>query len=406
MRGSGFGAVFGGAVAVLLTISTVHQLGTGLVLALVPMRLAIEGFPAWVAGAMSASFSLGFIAGCLAAPQMVSRVSARAAIAACALVNAGCAVLLWAFPDPLAWCAARLIGGYFIAALWVVIEAWLGARTSVGNRGTVFGAYMLTNRVSFVLVQAALVWADPRLGALFLLAAAFYAVAWLPAFATGDKPPSIPRRSLLRGLLAFPRQAPAAAAGALVHGLVTASQPALFPIYGVGLGLGMDRVALGLAAIQFGGMVLQLPLAFASDRWGRRRVMAYAALATAALSLAALNAPAGAPFLFLALIAAWGGAPAVIYSIAIAHANDRAADDQRVAASSALLMSWGVGATIGPMVVSLGMDLFGPGALFVFTAALGAALALYLGWRRLVRRPPAERKPVAATLTAPADLGR
>jgi MFS family permease len=406
MPATRFGAVFGGAVVVLLAVSIVHQLGTGLVLALVPMRLAIEGFPAWVAGVMSTSFSLGFIAGCLAAPRMVSRVSARAAIMVCALVNAGCAVLLWAFPDPLAWCAARLIGGYFIAALWVVIEAWLGARSTAGNRGAVFGAYMLTNRVSFVLVQAALAWTDPRLGALFLVAAAFHAVAWLPAFATSDKPPPIPRRSALRGLLAFPRLAPAAVAGALAHGLVTASQPALFPIYGVTLGLGMDRIALGLAAIQFGGMLLQLPLAFASDRWGRRRVMAYAALATAALSLAALRVPADAPLAFLALIAAWGGAPAVIYSIAIAHANDRAADDQRVAASSTLLMSWGVGATVGPMAASLGMDLWGPGALFAFTAVLGVALALYLGWRRLVRRAPPAREPVAAALISPPDLGR
>ncbi|MGQ0677182.1 MAG: MFS transporter [Rhodospirillales bacterium] len=389
----------------LLTVSFAHQLGTGLVLALVPMRLAIEGFAAWVAGAMSAAYSVGLLLGCLAAPRLVSRVPGRVAIAVCALVSAASAAALWLFPDPLAWCAARLVAGAFIACLWVVIEAWLGARSTAANRGAVFGSYMLTSRVAFVIPQAALAWADPRIGALFLVAAAAYAVSWLAVLATGDEPPPIHRRAM-PGMLEIPRLAPAAAAGALAHGLITTAQPALFPIYGVGLGLGMDRVALGLAAIQFGGMVLQLPLAMASDRWGRRRMMVFAAAATAALSVLAMFAPAGAPALFLVMVAAWGGAPAVLYSLAIAHANDRVQDHQRVAASSTLLLMWGVGATLGPMIASVGMDAFGANMLFVFTAALGAALALFLVWRLLVRRSPAKREPAAAILGAPPDLGR
>ncbi len=123
-------AALGGVIVVLLTVATVHQIGTGLVLALVPMRLAIDGFAAWVAGAMSAAFSVGFIAGCLMAPQYVARMSARAAIAVCALVNAACAAALWLFPDPVAWSVSRLVAGAFIASLWVVMEAWLGARST------------------------------------------------------------------------------------------------------------------------------------------------------------------------------------------------------------------------------------------------------------------------------------
>ncbi len=399
-------AVLGGAILALLTVSFVHQLGTGLVLALVPIRLAIEGFAAWVAGAMSAAFSIGLLLGCLAAPRLVSRISGRTAIAICVLVNAICAAALWLFPGPVAWCIARFAAGAFNAGLWVVIEAWLGARTPAGRRGTVFGAYMLTSRVGFVIAQAGLAFADPRVGALFLVATVVYAVSWLPVLATNDASPKIAGSRSMSGLMDIPRLAPAAIVAALVHGLVTTAQPALFPIYGVGLGLGMDRVALGLAAIQFGGMVLQLPLAMASDRWGRRLVMICAAFGTAVFSVLAIFAPVDAPLLFLVMIAAWGGAPAVLYSLAIAHANDRAGDHQRVAASSTLLLTWGVGATLGPMIASVGMDLLGPDMLFVFTAVLGAALAGFLVWRRLVRLPPDRRKPAAAALGAPPDLGR
>lgn len=399
-------AAIGGAIVILLAVSLVHQIGTGLVLALVPIRLAIDGFPAWVAGAMSAAFSVGLLLGCLIAPSLAARVSGRVAIIACVLANVFSAVALWLFPDPVAWCLARFQAGMFNAGLWVVMEAWLGARTTAANRGVVFGAYMLTSRIGFVVAQAGLALADPRVGALFLLAAAIYAVSWLPMLAIEDAPPGIARGRPLRGLPEIPRLAPAAVAASLTHGMVTTAQPALFPIYGVGLGFGMDRVALGLAAIQFGGMVLQLPLAMASDRWGRRRLMVYASFATAAVSALAIFAPTSAPVPFLAMIAAWGGAPAVLYSLAIAHANDRVSDHQRVVASSALLLTWGIGATAGPMIASVGMDLFGPAVLFLFTAALGVILGLFLIWRLVVRRPPDRRKPAAATLGAPPDLGR
>lgn len=406
MPSSAVRAVLGGAVLALLTVSFVHQLGTGLVLALVPIRLAIEGFAAWVAGAMSAAFSIGLLLGCLVAPRVVSRISGWAAIVICVLANAVSATALWLFPDPVAWCVARFVAGAFNAGLWVVIEAWLGARTSPAKRGAVFGAYMLTSRVGFVLAQAGLAFTDPGIGALFLAATAFYAVSWLPMLATKDASPRIAGNRSMSGLMEIPRLAPAAVAASLAHGLVTTAQPALFPIYGVGLGLGMDRVALGLAAIQFGGMVLQLPLAMASDRWGRRLVMIWAAFGTALFSVLAMFAPVDAPLLFLVMIAAWGGAPAVLYSLAIAHANDRAGDHQRVAASSTLLLIWGIGATLGPMIASVGMDFLGTDVLFAFTAALGAALAGFLVWRRLVRQPVAHRKPAAATLGAPPDLGR
>ncbi len=398
-------AAFGGAVLVLLAVSLIHQVGTGLVLALVPIRLAIDGFPAWVAGMMSAGFSVGLLLGCLAAPRLTPLVSSRMAIIVCVLVNVVGAVILWLFPNPVAWCLARLLAGFFNAGLWAVMEAWLGSRTPAARRGTVFGAYMLTSRIGFVTAQAGLALTDPRIGALFLIAAAIYAVSWLPMLSIKDEPPKVADRTL-KGLTAIPRLAPAAVAAALAHGMITTTQPALFPIYGVGLGLGMDSLALGLAATQFGGMVLQLPLAMASDRWGRRLVMIWAALGTAVASVLAMFAPAGTPLLFLAMIAAWGGAPAALYSLAIAHANDRAGDHQRLAASSALLLTWGIGATAGPMIASVGMDFIGAPVLFVFTSVLGAVLAAFLIWRRMVRRAPDHRRSAAATLAAPPNLGR
>ena len=72
----------------------------------------------------------------------------------------------------------------------------------------------------------------------------------------------------------------------------------------------------------------------------------------------------------MVLTTLWGGAPAPLYLLAVAHANDIAADHQRVGWSSTLLLLWGIGAALGPLVAALLMERFGYDMLFVATAAL------------------------------------
>jgi MFS family permease len=375
-----------GVVPRLLLMLMVYQVGTGILAALVPVRLAQEGYAASVVGAVSAGFSLGFLAGCLGAPAAIAAVGSRYCIAVFAGVNAAAALLLWlAAGYPAVWGLSRATAGFATAAMFVLVEAWLAAESSPASRGAVFGLYMVINRLMFTAGQVLLAVVDPRHGGLFLLAALVYLLGALPSLWLKGQPPRIDA-SQRPALMELPRVAPAAAAACLFHGLVTTSGPALFPVYGLAQGLGVGQVALALAAIQFGGLVLQLPLALLSDRIERRTVLAGLTLATALLSLPLLSSgPLPLPVLLL-LVALWGGVPAVAYSIAAAHANDLAREGRRIAWTSSLLLIWGIGAAGGPLAAALVMDRFGPRALFAFSAGLGAATTLFLVWRKLTRR--------------------
>jgi MFS family permease len=81
----------------------------------------------------------------------------------------------------------------------------------------------------------------------------------------------------------------------------------------------------------------------------------------------------------------WGSAAFPLYAISIAHSNDHAAEDQYVVVSSGLLLMYGIGAVVGPMLSSVAMHFLGPAGLFAFTGVIHLLLCVYLLQRRLRR---------------------
>jgi MFS family permease len=77
----------------------------------------------------------------------------------------------------------------------------------------------------------------------------------------------------------------------------------------------------------------------------------------------------------LALALVFGGFSQVIYPVTAAHANDYVEEADRVAAAGGLLLAYGTGATIGPLLGSVLMDWLGPVGLFVYITVISAALA-------------------------------
>jgi MFS family permease len=283
------------------------------------------------------------------------------------------------------WSLFRAAGGIVTAAYFVLIESWLAAQTTPATRGFIFGLYMVLIRVAFALGQIVISFVEPSaLVQLLIVAALLYAAS--PALG--------PRGAVMMpkmitpsaaALLELPRLAPAAAAGSAVHGLVFGSVPNLIPKWGVDVGYSIVDIGHALAAMQLGGVFLQLPISYLSDRLERRTVMATCTLATAILSIAILALPTGGGMVSLALMFLWGGFSSSLYSLASAHAADLAPADKRVAWVSSIMLLWGLGAAAGPLIASIMMDLLGSSWLWRYGAIGSASAGLYLIWRKIVR---------------------
>src|SRR3546814_17850391 len=97
---------------------------------------------------------------------------------------------------------------------------------------------------------------------------------------------------------------------------------------------------------------------------------------------------------------------ATVYPIALTHANDYARPSQTVSLLAGLLLAFSVGASPGPVIAALAMDVFGPGGLFGYAPVVNALLALLTAWR-MTRRPAVTRNiqgdciavPQAGTMT-------
>jgi len=129
----------------------------------------------------------------------------------------------------------------------------------------------------------------------------------------------------------------------------------------------------------------------ASDRTDRRKVIIVACLgaAAAALAIVFLHDAWDRGILSLAFLFGFTAFP--VYSLCVAHTNDFVAPAEYVEASSGLLLTYGVGAVLGPMIASLLMGLIGGVGLFAFTAGVHAAMAAFAAWR-MTRRAPAPQE--------------
>jgi MFS family permease len=150
------------------------------------------------------------------------------------------------------------------------------------------------------------------------------------------------------------------------------------PVFAQELGPSTSSISYFMAAGVLGGVVLQIPLGKLSDRLERRKVIAAvcfgsticcAALVWLALVDVDFSVIIGTVFVFGSLVF-------VIYPLAAAHANDWCGD-KMIQTSSGLLVGYGCGAILGPLLSSALMARFGPAALFVFIGANCLLLMLY-----------------------------
>jgi MFS family permease len=384
------------STAFLLTANGLHAL-------LLPVRGAIEGFSTTEIGLIGTGWAVGFVLGCLYAPHLVQRAGhvrafgAAASSAAIVVLLNGMVVAAWP------WIGLRVLSGFAIATSFMIIESWLNERASNESRGTIFATYMTVTYFGLTSGQLLLVTAPVDTTILFMLAGILFSLAVLPtALSKAAAPQPLARVSLNVSQLV--ENSPIAAFTVLLVGLVNGAFGALAPVFAAGVGLPTNLIAVMMAAAIVAGAVTQLPIGRLSDRFDRRYVLAGCAVGAALAGLAIfLFVPTGATL--VVLTAFYGALAYVLYSLAVAHANDFAAPQDFVAVAGGLLLLYGIGTMAGPLVASYAMQAVRPGALFAVTAASHLAIAGYAIYRA-TRRPPApeEEREAFAVVPSPRAL--
>lgn len=380
--------------AFLLAASGLHGL-------LLPLRGQLEGFSTAALGLMGTAWAAGFVAGCFFAPRLVRRAGHVRAFSAFAASGAIVALLTGLLINEYFWILLRACTGFTMAGAFMVIESWLNERATNENRGTVFGLYMMVTYASIMAGQMIVAAGDVGSASLFMVTGIFFCCSLIPtAVSTQAHPKPLQDVSLdLKGLYAH---SPVAFVGCLLIGVANGAWGTLGAVYGARIDLSTAEIALMMSLVVVAGAVLQMPAGRISDKTDRRYVLASAALGAAIIGVAIfLTAPRFGSLVIL-MTAAYGALAYTLYSIAVAHANDHADAADFVKVSGGLLLLYGFGTMIGPLLGAGLMGFLAPESLFLATAFAHFSLAGYTVLR-IGRRAPVPLDERDAFKTLPSE---
>ena len=380
------------SVMSLLIAASILLGANGLQTTLFALRANIEGFPLSAIGFLTSAYFVGFILGCRYAPTFIKNVGHIRAFTALASVASAVTLIHVMYIEVAAWLFMRALAGFCFAGLHMIIESWLNERATNENRGKVLSIYRICDFSAVTAGQFMLNVADPAGFLLFTGASVLISISLVPVALSTAVAPRPPKSAKLN-IPKLWKLSPLACGAVFTAGASGSAFWALGPVFVQDIGFDVSVVALFMSAIILGGAVAQFPIGWLSDSMDRRRVIIgtafMAGLGATAISLVG----GGSEMLLLIAGVSLGMFHLPLYGLGVANANDYADPEDFVSINGGLLLLYGVGAVIGPIVSPFVMKYFGASTLFFYNAAVYGLLVIF-GLYRLTKR-----KALASALT-------
>ncbi|MBL9054593.1 MAG: MFS transporter [Tabrizicola sp.] len=362
------------------------MVGNGIQGTLLGIRGNAEGFSTYQLSYVMAAYFMGFLFGSWAAPRMIRGVGHVRVFAALGSLVSAILVIYPVYPDWMVWTALRVLAGFCFSGIYITAESWINNTASNETRGQALSAYMIVQMLGIIASQVLLNLPDPSGFALFILPSVLVSLAFMPLLLAPTPAPEFDttRRLSFRRLFTI---SPLGCAGMLLTGGVFSAMFGMAAVWGSQAGLTVGQISVFVGALYVGGLVLQYPIGWASDRFDRRKlIMGLSVIAALVMAVAAF-----APLPFGGLVAVallLGGITNPVYALLIAYTNDFLSREHMAGASAGLIFLNGFGAIFGPTSTGWMMEEIGPSGFFLFIGALYVLLAGYALYRMTRRAAP------------------
>ncbi|WP_298451254.1 MFS transporter [uncultured Marinobacter sp.] len=365
--------------ALLLSIVLLVS-GNAFLMTLLGIRLSIESVSPDIIGWVLVCYSIGFVLGTLYVHHIIGRVGHIRAFAVFAAIAAVTSLMYPMAISMVFWALLRVLSGFTIAGVLVVIESWFSSRATNSNRGAMFAVYQIIFYLSAAGGQLIINVGDPANFMPFSIAAILLTLALVPLSLTRMEAPIIEQVQRI-SFFTLARESFTGVAGALICGVLIGGFYAMGPVYATLMGLDVAKTSTFMASAIIAAMILAWPLGRLCDRFDRRRVMFWVVFFAALAAVGVSFTGADNLWQLTLLVGAFTGLSATIYPISVAITNDRMESTRIVAASATLLLSYGVGSVIGPIVMAELINLLGPKGLFLGNAGFLLVLAIVTSLR-------------------------
>lgn len=367
-----------GVWALLLGIVMI-MLGNGMQFTLVGLRGGLESFSSGSLAVVTSGYFIGFLSGARVTPVMIQRVGHVRVFAALGSFMSAGLIALPLLVEPWAWTIFRILIGFCMSGIYVVAESWLNAAATNESRGKVLSAYMIAQTLGIIGAQGLLTLGDAATSTLFIVASILVSLSFAPILLSATAVPQVQvaKPMALSGLYAG---SPLGTVGIFVLGSVYATQSGMGAVFGTQIGMTASQIALFVAMLFAGALVLQYPIGWLSDRMDRRTLIVGASAVGAACCVLAWSAGDSlVPLMAAAFVA--GGVTTPLYALLLAYTNDALDADDMPAASGGLVFTFGLGAIVGPLIAGWAMEGLSPYAFWLVLSGSFALIALYALYR-------------------------
>ena len=366
-----------GLAAAIASIA-VFGVGIGIGGPLLSLMLETRGIDSSVTGLNAGASFAGVVLGPLSVPHLVARFGFKHLLLAAVPLSTAFFLLLKASDNLFLWFALRFCEGLAGSTIFAATEAWISQLADDDSRGRTMGIYAAALSAGFAIGPIVLSQTGTAGWSPFIARAAVAAVAMLPLLALrgGGGQSARPRSHPLEMMT---RMKPVVMI-VMLFAMYEAATVTLLPVWGERAGLSVASAAALISPVFIGAILFQIPVGLLSDLAGRAVTMRVCA-GLGLVGAVALPALAAHPPSLAVVLAIWGGFTTGLYPVALATIGDRFRGADLLNANAALVMAYGTGAFIGPILGGAAMDLWNPHGIAMGLAATFAALLLATWWR-------------------------
>ena len=230
------------------------------------VRVVDEGFGIRTSGYVMSCYFAGFLIG----PSIISRLLATVGhirvFAGLASLASGAVLIHSVSVVPITWALMRLVFGFCMAGLYIVLESWLNDASTPQTRGRTLAVYMVVSMGGLAIGQMIIAFVDTAGYTLFIVASVLVSFAVVPVTlaATTEAPPV--RAAERLGLAELYRTVPTGLIGMLFTGMSVGVLFGLGAVYAAEVGYSSSRLAVFLVLPTVGSLVMQWPIGLISDR--------------------------------------------------------------------------------------------------------------------------------------------
>ncbi|GAA0787410.1 MULTISPECIES: MFS transporter [Pseudomonadati] len=351
-------------------------LAAGLLTTYLGLKLTTMEVPQiWVGGMMSAYY-IGLVCGSKVGHKLIAQVGHIRAFVACAGVVTASALGHALIEDLTIWLVLRVLVGMGMMCQYMVLESWLNEQSEPSQRGTVFASYMIVSYLALMAGQGAIsLYPELGLEPLLLIAICF-ALCIVPIAITRRIHPE-PLTPAPLNMKHYWKRAPQALTTIALGSMIVGCFYGLAPAYATAQGIEPQSVALYMTCTILAGLLAQWPMGKLSDLMPRSRLIRINCGLLGTLVLIIALVPFDAQ-ISLVLTAIFGVLAFTLYPLATALANSRVEQHERVGLSATILVTFGIGASIGPLIASALMQQIGNDMLYGFMSICAFTLVIRL----------------------------